>query len=69
MTLKEATEAAVRMQPIICNGIEYRRITFAGYAYDDYGRPSPIVVLKDRRANSFTQANPEQCELKGGEWE
>lgn len=69
MTLKEADEAAMLMRPVICDGIEYRRITFVGRSYDEYGRPSGTVQLLDRRANSVTWADPKKVELKGGEWE
>lgn len=69
MTLKEADEAAKRMQPVIHQDIEYRRITYAGYLYDEYGQPSPVVQLKDRHANSFTWADPAKVEVKGGEWQ
>lgn len=69
MTLKEADEAAMLMRPVICDGIEYRRITYTGYTYDEYGRRSGIVQLLDRHANSVTWADPAKVELKGGEWE
>lgn len=41
MTLKEATAAAERCVPITYNGIEYTRITEAGYQYDANGKRSP----------------------------
>ena len=69
MTLREATEAGVLMRPVICDGIEYRRITICGYAFDDHGHRSDVVQLKDKHANSVTWANAAKVELKGGEWE
>lgn len=69
MTLKEATEAATLMKPVIHQGIEYRRITLAGFLFDEYGRKSPVVRLKDKHANSFTWADPAKVEVKGGEWQ
>ena len=64
MTLKEATEAAERCAPITHNGIEYTRITEAGYQYDANGKRSPFVQLLDRCGHSVTYADPLRCDLK-----
>lgn len=64
MTLKEATEAAERCAPVTHNGIEYTRITEAGYQYDANGKRSPFVQLLDRCGHSATYADPLRCDLK-----
>ena len=64
MTLKEATEAAERCAPVTHNGIEYARITEAGYQYDANGKRSPFVQLLDRCGHSVTYADPLRCDLK-----
>lgn len=64
MTLKEATEAAERMQPVVHQGIEYLRITEAGYRYDDQRRRFPFVQLLDRCGHSVTYAEPSRVTLK-----
>lgn len=64
MTLKEATEAAERCAPVTHNGIEYTRITEAGYQYDANGKRSPFVQLLDRCVHSVTSADPLRCDLK-----
>lgn len=67
MTLKEATEAAERCEPVMHNGIEYLRITQAGYEYDDKGNRRPFVQLLDKCKHSVTHADPARCELKNKE--
>lgn len=64
MTLKEATEAAERCAPVTHNGIEYTRITEAGYQYDANGKRSPFVQLLDRCGHSVTYTDPLRCDLK-----
>lgn len=64
MTLKEATEAAERRQPVIYNGIEYLRITEAGYRYDDAGAKHPFIQLLDKCGHSVTYAEPSRATLK-----
>ena len=64
MTLKEATEAAERRQPVIHNGIEYLRITEAGYRYDHAGIKHPFIQLLDKCGHSVTYAEPSRATLK-----
>ena len=64
MTLKEATEAAERCAPVTHNGIEYDRITEAGYHYDANRKRLPFVQLLDRCGQSVIYAHPSLCELK-----
>ena len=75
MTLKEATETAEKRLPVIHGGIEYLRISEAGYRYDDAGIRHPFVQLLDRCGHSVTYAEPsrvtlkepERCSICGGE--
>lgn len=64
MTLKEATEAAERCAPVTHNGIEYARITEAGYQYDANRKRSPFVQLLDRCGHSVAYADPSRCTTK-----
>ena len=64
MTPREADVAAVRQKRVIYDGMEYLRITGAGYNYDDRGRRHPYIVLLDKCKNSVTYADPSKCTLK-----
>lgn len=65
MTSKEADEAARAGLPVLYEGIEYKRITEAGYGYDGNGNRSPFVQLLDKNNNrSVIRVNPEKCTLK-----
>ena len=64
MTLKEADEAAQKRLPVICQGIEYERITQTGYNYDKDGKRSGFVQLLDKCGHSVTYGDPARCELK-----
>lgn len=64
MTMKEADEAAWKFLPVICNGIEYKRITQTGYRYDERRGRIPFVQLLDKYKNSVVYADPAQCEAK-----
>lgn len=63
LTMKEAQKAAIKCLPVISNGVEYKRICQTGYSYDEHGRWKPFVVLKDKRANSETYADPTRVSL------
>lgn len=52
------------MQPVVHQGIEYLRITEAGYRYDDQRRRFPFVQLLDRCGHSVTYAEPSRVTLK-----
>lgn len=64
MTLKEADEAARKGLPVLCDGIEYKRITETGYRYNEKHERIGFVQLLDRRGNSVTYADPAHCTLK-----
>lgn len=64
MTLKEADEAAQKGLPVLCDGIEYKRITETGYRYTDKHERIGFVQLLDRCGNSVTYADPGRCTLK-----
>lgn len=67
MTLKEADEAAVKMLPVMYNGMEFARITRTGYRYDENGRHG-FVELTDRYTGSVSYVDPERVTVKEG-WE
>lgn len=67
MTLREADEAAVKMLPVVYNGMEFARITRTGYRYDENGRHG-FVELTERYTSSITYALPEHVTVKEG-WE
>lgn len=64
MTLKEADAAAQKRIPVIHQGIEYERITQAGYEYDKNGQRSSFVQLLDKSGHSVSYADPSRCTLK-----
>lgn len=64
MTMKEADEAAWMFLPVICNGIEYKRITQTGYRYDQRRGRVPFVQLLDNNQNSLIYADHAQCTVK-----
>lgn len=64
MTLREADEAAKKGLPVICQGIEYSRITKTGYKYNEKHERSGFVQLLDKSGHSVTDADPALCTLK-----
>lgn len=64
MTMKEADEAAWKFLPVLCNGIEYKRITQTGYRYDERRGRIPFVQLLDKNRNSVIYADPANCTVK-----
>ena len=64
MTLREATEVARAMKPIVCDGIEYIRIVEAGYSYDESGTQKPYVTLLDKSLRSVRRTVPSQIEIR-----
>lgn len=62
MTLKESTEAAASLTPVMYNGIKYKRITQAGYRYDQEGKRHSFVQLLDETDRSVTYADPAKVE-------
>ena len=64
MTLKEADEAAWKFLPVLCNGIEYKRITQTGYRYDERRGRIPFVQLLGKHQNHVVYADPESCTVK-----
>ena len=64
MTLKEADAAAQKRVPVVYQGIEYERITQAGYEYDKTGQRRGFVQLLDRSGHSVSYADPGRCDLK-----
>lgn len=64
MTLKEADEAAWKRLPVVCQGIEYQRITQTGYHYTEKDGRVGFVQLLDYNGNSVTYADPKNCHLK-----
>lgn len=64
MKLREAGEAAMKGLPIIYQGIEYSRITFVGYKYDENLKRSGSIQLLDKCGHSVTDADPELCTIK-----
>ena len=64
MTLKEADEAAWKRLPVVCQGIEYQRITQTGYHYTEKDGRVGFVQLLSCNGNSVTYADPKHCHLK-----
>lgn len=56
MTNEEAKEAMQKQTPVVCDGIEYRRISAIIYRYDHRGKLYISAELLDKRANSVTIA-------------
>lgn len=63
MTLAEACEAAAKGLPVIYKGVEYKRITEAGYRFNEKHERSNFVQLLDKCSHSVTYAEPGRCEL------
>ena len=65
MTLREACDAGDNREPVLYNGIRYRRITRAGYCFPPNGGPRiPIVELEDWGENSTVVCPVGQVELE-----
>lgn len=65
MTLKEATEAARQLLPIIYNGIEYKRINEVGVHYNNKGEPDQFIQLVG--TNCVVVVEPAKCSVKTAE--
>lgn len=65
MTLAEACEAAQNGLPVIYKGVEYKRITEAGYRFNEKHERSNFVQLLSTRSFSVIYADPAHCALKG----
>lgn len=64
MTLREADVAALRMLPVVHDGIEYQRITQTGYTYDEQGNRHGFVQLLDKCDRSVIYADPSKVKTK-----
>jgi hypothetical protein len=64
MTLREADVAALRMLPVVHDGIEYQRITQTGYTYDEQGNRHGFVQLLDKCDHSVVNADPARVYVK-----
>ena len=65
MTLAEACEAAAKGLPVIYKGVEYKRITEAGYRFNEKHERTNFVQLLSARSFSVIYADPAHCALKG----
>ena len=64
MTSDEAKVALRDRTPVVCGGIEYKRITAITYRYNDKGQFLISAELLDKRENSVTVARMEDVKLK-----
>lgn len=66
MTNEEAKEALQNKTPVVCGGIEYKRLSAIIYRYNDKGKFLVSAELLDKNKNSVTIARMEDVqEVKG----
>ena len=66
MTNEEAKEALQNKTPVVCGGIEYKRLSAIIYRYNDKGEFLISAELLDKRGNSVTIAQMKYVrEVKG----
>lgn len=66
MTNEEAKEALQNKTPVVCGGIEYKRISAIIYRYDDKGKFLISAELVDKKAQSVTIARLEDVKKVEG---
>lgn len=62
MTNEEAKEALQNKTPVVCGGIEYKRLSAIIYRYDDKGKFHVSAELLDKKAQSLTIARLEDVQ-------
>ena len=64
MTNEEAKEALQNKTPVVCGGIEYKRLSAIIYRYNDKGKFLVSAELQDKHTNSVTIARMEDVQVK-----
>ena len=64
MTSEEAKIALQNKSPVVCGGIEYKRLTAIIYRYSDKGKFLVSAELLDKNENSVTIAQMKDVKIK-----